>query len=186
VRASFQPLRTSTFRLAALFLTIFIASTIIVLAYIYYNTVVLLERQNEETIQSEVLGLADQYRLQNLAGVVDTIRRREAQKANMYYQLATPNGDDIIGNIHSVAIEKLTDDVWIDFQIMPEDINGVAGHTARGYNVGMPNGYHLLVARDVAPLAGYLHFLWPWGWAVAFSSAEIFSAALTASRELAV
>jgi signal transduction histidine kinase len=144
----------------------------IVLAYIYYNTVVLLEQENEAAIQSEVLGLADQYRLQNLAGIVDTIRRREAQKTSMLYQLAAPLGDDIAGNIHSLSIERLPDDTWVDFQIKPEDLSGVAGHTARGYNVGMPNGYHLLVGRDVEELTQFRNLIRrAFGWVFAFSLA---------------
>jgi signal transduction histidine kinase len=170
VQINFTPFRTSTFRLASLFLLIFVLSILAALGYIYYNTVVLLEQQNEETIQSEVLGLSDQYRLLGLSGVVATIERREAQNANILFQLAAPNGDHIAGNLHSIAIEKLADNEWIDFQIKQEDLKGITGHTQRGFNIGMANGYHLMVAQDVEELTLFRGLIQSaFGWVLSFS-----------------
>src|SRR5262245_2173061 len=74
--------RTSTFRLAALYLVVFIFSAGAILGHIYWNTAGLLERQTDDTIIAEVQGLADQYRIRGLTGVLDTIHRRsrEARK----------------------------------------------------------------------------------------------------------
>ena len=69
-------LRTSTFRLAALYLILFALSVGALLGYVYWNTTVLLERQTDETIRAEVQALADQYRLRGLRGIIDTIQRR--------------------------------------------------------------------------------------------------------------
>ena len=41
--------RTSTFRLAAIYMLVFAISAGAILAYVYYNTAGLLERQTEET-----------------------------------------------------------------------------------------------------------------------------------------
>ena len=68
--------RTSTFRLAAIYLLVFLFSAGALLGYVFWNTVGLLERQTEETIRSEIQGLGDQYRLRGLNGVVDVINRR--------------------------------------------------------------------------------------------------------------
>ena len=46
--------RTSTFRLAAIYLIFFAFSVCAVLAYVYWNTVGILERQTDETIRAEV------------------------------------------------------------------------------------------------------------------------------------
>jgi len=62
VRAALKLLQTSTFRLAAVYLTVFAISVGAVLAYIYWNTAILLERQTEDTVEAEVQGLAEQYR----------------------------------------------------------------------------------------------------------------------------
>ena len=45
MRAGFKLLRTSTFRLAALYLAVFALSVGALLGYVYWNTAVLLERQ---------------------------------------------------------------------------------------------------------------------------------------------
>jgi hypothetical protein len=76
MRAGFKLLRTSTFRLAALYLAVFALSVGALLGYVYWNTAVLLERQTDETIRAEVQALADQYRYRGLRGIIDTIQRR--------------------------------------------------------------------------------------------------------------
>ncbi len=71
-------LRTSTFRLSALYLIVFAISVGALLGYVYWNTALLLERQTDETIRAEVQALADQYRIRGLRGIIDTIQRRSA------------------------------------------------------------------------------------------------------------
>ena len=71
---------TSTFRLAAIYLFVFLLSSGAILGYVFWNTVGLLERQTEDTIRAEVQALGDQYRLRDLNGVVDVINRRIADE----------------------------------------------------------------------------------------------------------
>jgi len=56
-------LRTSTFRLAAVYLIVFALSVGAVLGYVYWQTLKLLDEQAEETIAAEVQGIAEQYAL---------------------------------------------------------------------------------------------------------------------------
>ena len=55
--ARIKLLRTSTFRLAALYLILFAVSVSALLGYVYWNTAVLLERQTDDTIRAEVQAL---------------------------------------------------------------------------------------------------------------------------------
>ncbi len=80
MRASLKLLKTSTFRLAALYLLLFAVSVAALLAYVYWNTAVLLERQTDETIRAEVQALADQYRLRGLTGIIDTVHSAAAAR----------------------------------------------------------------------------------------------------------
>ncbi|MGH6874807.1 MAG: two-component sensor histidine kinase, partial [Aestuariivirgaceae bacterium] len=57
---SLKLLQTSTFRLAALYLAIFALSVGVILSYVYWNTALLIERQIEETVRSEIRVLAEQ------------------------------------------------------------------------------------------------------------------------------
>ena len=54
--------RTTTFRLSLTYLALFSAAAIVAIAYIYWNTTVLLSRQLNQTIDAELKGLAEQYR----------------------------------------------------------------------------------------------------------------------------
>jgi len=96
---------TSTFRLSAVYLIVFIVSVGAILAYIYWNTAGLLERQTDETIRAEVQGLADQYRIRGLDGVLDTVRRRSSDDSGSIYLLTTPEGVRMAGNLVSVPDE---------------------------------------------------------------------------------
>ena len=60
---SLKLLKTSTFRLAAVYLVVFLLSVGAILGYVYWSTVALLEQQTENTIEAEVQGFAEQYRL---------------------------------------------------------------------------------------------------------------------------
>jgi hypothetical protein len=99
VRASLKLLRTSTFRLAALYLLLFALSVSALLGYVYWNTAVLLERQTDDTIRAEVQALADQYRFRGLRGIIDTIERRSRDDRGSLYLLTDAAGVRIAGNL---------------------------------------------------------------------------------------
>jgi len=72
-------LRTSTFRLMAVYLVLFAVSVGAILGYVYWNTAVLLERQGDETIKAEIAGLAEQYLgCTSEDGLVDRVHGRTA------------------------------------------------------------------------------------------------------------
>jgi signal transduction histidine kinase len=152
VRISTNPFRTSTFRLAALYLAFFAVSIIAVLGYIYYYTVGLLERQNEETIRAEVTGLADQYRGQGLPGLRDAINRHLALDDKLLFMLADPTGAYIAGNLRSPPISALPDNSWIDFSTQSADDTAPLGHEVHAFNIQLPQDYQLLVGQDVEEL----------------------------------
>ncbi len=152
MRINANPFRTSTFRLAALYLGFFAISIVAVLGYIYYFTVGLLERQNEETITAEVSGLADQYRAQGLLGLKDAVNRRVLIDSKMLFLLADPQGSYIAGNLHSPPINDLPDNNWIDFSTQKVDSNAPVGHDVHAFNVQLPQDYQLIVGQDVEEL----------------------------------
>ena len=152
MRVNANLFRTSTFRLAALYLIFFAASIFAVLAFIYYNTVGLLERQNQETISAEVAGLADQYQSEGLAGLQDAIDRRVSANSQTMLMLADPAGNYIAGNLHSPNISELPDNSWVNFAVQSNDTNATPGHEAHAYNLQLPQNYQLLVGQDVEDL----------------------------------
>ena len=144
--------QTSTFRLAAIYLLVFAISAGAILGYVYYTTVGLLERQTEDTIHAEVLGLADQYRLFGLTGLAETVRRRSIETGGAIYLLQGPNQNHVEGNLDAMPTGVLQNQTWIDFPITIGKSPNSSQHTAHGFQVELAGGYDLLVGRDVNEL----------------------------------
>lgn len=141
---------TSTFRLSAVYLIVFILSVGAILAYIYWNTAGLLERQTDETIRAEVQGLADQYRIRGLDGVLDTVRRRSSDESGSIYLLTTPEGVRMAGNLISVPDEiAIEDSGWTEFPFNVKTSTGTEPHRARAYYTELPGENVLVVGRDI-------------------------------------
>jgi signal transduction histidine kinase len=142
-------LRTSTFRLSAIYLLVFLLSAGALLAYVFYNTVGLLERQTEETIRAEVQALGDQYRVRSLGGVVDVINRRITDETGTLYLLVNEGGERLIGNLATLPHLDIPDGSWVDFPINKGKGQNAVTHMARAFHVDLAGGYELLVGRDV-------------------------------------
>ncbi len=147
--------RTSTFRLAAIYLFVFLLSAGALLAYVFWNTVGLLERQTEETIRAEVQALGDQYRVRGLGGVVDVINRRIGEETGTLYLLVNIDRERLIGNLAAMPEPRPLDSTWVDFSITKGKGQAQIRHTARGFFVELSGGYELLVGRDVEELRAF-------------------------------
>lgn len=142
-------LKSSTFRLSAIYLLLFALSVGAILAYVYWSTAGLLERQSDETIRADVQALADQYRVRGLVGIVDTIRRRVQDEDESTYLLVAPDGRPIAGNLDLWPSQAQGEHGWIDFTTNSKTKTGVKLHNSRAYYTQLPNDYHLLAGRDV-------------------------------------
>ena len=144
--------QTSTFKLAAIYLLVFVISAGAILSYVYYTTVGLLERQTEDTIHAEVVGLADQYRLLGVSGLAETIYRRSTETDGAIYLLEGPGQVYVAGNLDAMPAGITQDQTWVDFPITVGKAPLTVQHSAHGFQVELANGYDLLVGRDVNAL----------------------------------
>ena len=142
-------LKTSTFRLAAIYLAVFVVSVGAILAYVYWNTAGLLERQTDATIRAEVQALADQYHLLGLRGIADTIQRRSAERGGGVYLLADASGKRVAGNLESVPPEMIDESGWIDFPLDIKVGDTMQRRSARAFHADLTGDYELVVGRDV-------------------------------------
>ncbi len=142
-------LKTSTFRLAAIYLIVFALSVGAILTYVYYNTAGLLERQTDSTIRAEIQALADQYRILGLPGIVDTIQRRSSERGGGVYLLANGQGVRVAGNLESVPPEVIDETGWIDFPLDIQVGDTKQRRTARAFHADLTGDYELIVGRDV-------------------------------------
>ena len=100
--------RTSTFRLAALYLILFAVSVSALLGYVYWNTAVLLQEQTDYTIQAEVQGLAEivvAAGAQALHPLVHVGERGEDQHRGLDVVLAQLADDGEAVNLRQHAID---------------------------------------------------------------------------------
>ena len=145
-------LRTSTFRLAALYLILFAVSVGALLGYVYLNTAVLLQEQTDYTIQAEVQALADQYQLRGLNGILDTVQRRSTDDRGSVYLLAAPAGQRIAGNLNDLPVVPQGDTSWIEFPLQVQKGAARESHVARAFYTELAGGFKLIVGRDVESL----------------------------------
>ncbi len=151
--SSFKLLKTTSFRLAAVFLLIFALSVGALLGYVYLNTSVLLESQTDDTIRAEVQALADQYQLRGLAGIIETVRRRSQEDTGSVYLLTDPQGDRVAGNIDKLPPQAENDDLnWIEFPVEVQIGGQKESHTVRAFHADLDSNYELVVGRDVEAL----------------------------------
>ena len=141
--------KTSTFRLVAVYLVFFALSVGAILAYVFWNTAGLIERQTDETIRAEVQGLSDQYRILGLGGVADVINRRVEEGAGTIYLMVSPRGERIAGNLDALPASAKGEPGWIDFPITVGKGTNPQRHSGRAYYAQLSGGYILLVGRDV-------------------------------------
>ncbi len=152
IRRTFHLLRSSTFRLAAVYLVVFALSVGAVLGYVYWQTLKLLDEQAEATIAEQVQGIAEQYALNGVPGVLAVIQRRSRLDTGGLYLLTTPVGKRMAGNLKALPAMALTRPGWIRFVFGVETPGGLRKHSARAYYTRLKGGYHLIIGRDVQQL----------------------------------
>ncbi|MCA1985446.1 MAG: HAMP domain-containing histidine kinase [Desulfovibrio sp.] len=142
-------LRSSTFRLAMLFLCVFGASAVLLLYFIYWTTAGFMERQTVATISAEIQGLRDRYELLGLAGLIQVINERTADKENRdsLYLLAKPDYSPLAGNLDQWPEVELTESGWLTFTLerprrRPE--------MAMARHFLLTGNFHLLVGRNIS------------------------------------
>lgn len=146
---SLKLLQTSTFRLAALYLAVFALSVGAILAYVYWNTALLIERQIEAAVRSEMAVLGEQVAHSGVEGLIEAVRRRSTQNPGSVYLLTNFLGRRLAGNLDALPEAAVKGEGWIEFSYSVETFEGLEHHRARAYHLRLPNGSVLLVGRDI-------------------------------------
>ena len=146
-------LRTSTFRLALIYMVLFAGSVLILLGFIYWSTVAYMSEQTDATIRAEITGLAEQYRQRGLSGLEKTISERVERDpdGSSVYLFATPNRQPLAGNLSPWPDATPAPDGWLDFEFQDPRAGGRV-FQARARVFVLQDGLHLLVGRDTREL----------------------------------
>jgi len=150
-----RPIRlldTTAFRLTLIYLGLFGISALALLGYLYFATAGLMTRQTTETIQAEIAGLAEQYRVQGLPRLRQVIEQRSAAQPHRasIYLLTDPAGGWVAGNIDRWPDATPGTDGWLTFpvSVQPDGLR-TENRRAVAQSFRLRGGYRLLVGREV-------------------------------------
>jgi signal transduction histidine kinase len=152
VPISLNLLKTSTFRLAAVYLFVFVLSVAAILGYVYWNTAVLLERQIDSSIEAEIATFAREYQETGLPGLLEALDQRSGLESNHVYLFTNPLGRRLAGNLSALPVAATGRSGWIDFSYAVETAQGLEHRAARAYYSMLEGGYRIVIGRDVDEL----------------------------------
>ncbi|MGV3650798.1 MAG: sensor histidine kinase, partial [Devosia sp.] len=154
--------RTTTVRLTAMFVLIFVVFAILLLGLITYQSSIQIQRQQANDLDREIAALQRVERDQGFRGLLFAIQRMASQPGPGIYYVGDDAGRLLIGNVTDLPIDILqtpgtyTFDydrpaVGTDEQGEPVDVAGTA--VVRSVRLG--SGLVLVVGRDVVERRGF-------------------------------
>lgn len=141
-------LRTTAFRLSFAFLVIFAVFAFLVLGYVAWMATKVLDDQIIDTVQAEIQGLAEQYRLAGIRRLVAIVDRRGRQPGASLYLVTNYAGERIAGNVSSVPAGTLNEPGQREITYAKSDEDTREQQAIVRVFV-LPGGFRLLVGRDV-------------------------------------
>ncbi len=142
---------TSIFRIAVLYLLLLSLTLLALLGFVYWSTSSLIDQQASETVDAEILGLAEQYREEGLSRLVAVIRERSGPGGDLesVYLLADPQLRPLAGNLATMPEGRSGTSGWLEVPLQRSDDATGSARTVVGRRIDLPGGFHLFVGRDV-------------------------------------
>lgn len=158
--------RTTTVRLTASFILLFVLFSVLLLAFITFESSIMIQRQQSAAIEREVTRLRDVGRDQGLRGVALAMARLAAQPGPGIYYLGSATGQMIVGNVSDFPLDVITQQGLHSFYYKRSrpfsDLGDSEDNTEparRGFavvhTVVLPSGLRLIVGRDVVERRGF-------------------------------
>ncbi len=143
--------RSTTFRLALIYLCLFSAALCVLLGIMYWTTVGSISRQIDATIDAEITGLAEQYRQGGTFGLIGAIERRSTAPIDSrgLYLLSGPDYKRLAGNLSRWPDAQPDADGWITFPLQFPEESGIGPNYGRARVFDLDGQLHLLVGHDI-------------------------------------
>ncbi len=142
-------LRTTAFQLTLVYLLIFVLFAVSLLGYFALNTRRLITEQITRTVNSEISRLREQYNETGIRGLVLFIDLRSRRPGSSVYLVTTPKGEGLAGNVGSLEPGVLDHPGWLETSYRRIEAPDDAEHRALVEVVELPDGFRLLVGRDL-------------------------------------
>ncbi|RKZ36233.1 MAG: two-component sensor histidine kinase [Gammaproteobacteria bacterium] len=135
-------------------MALFGASVLVLLIFIYWSTAATMARQADATIEAEVKGLQERYRLTGLSGLRNSITERISRRPadSSIYLLVDRNFFPLVGNIDQWPGVEVDQEGWLDFRLEGVSKDESLSHRARARRFQLRGGFYLLVGRDIHEL----------------------------------
>jgi len=156
-----QLLRTTTFRLTAVFILIFIVFAVLLLAFITFQSSIVIQRQQAADIDREVTELKQIDTTQGVRAVVFAVDRLAALPGPGIYYLGDRDGQMLVGNVSGLPPNVLRNEGNYSFNYpKPRPFEDDPADKGRpGFavvkSVSLPSGLVLVVGRDVVERRGF-------------------------------
>lgn len=144
--------RTTTFKLTLVYLTVFALFAAFLLGYFALNTRRLVTEQITDTVNAEITGLSEQYRLGGIRRLVLVVDSRARRPGSSLYLVTTFAGVALAGNVTSLPPGTLDNPGWLETAYRRLDETEGSEHGAHEALVRvfqLPGGFRLLVGRDL-------------------------------------
>lgn len=181
--------RRSAFRVAVLYSALVTGSALVVMGILYWQTAGALLREVDSTIDAEIDVLADQYRRSGLAGLRSLVSQRleRTPAGDNVYLLQDPQGLHVIGNLHAWPDEPPEPGGYVQFGLGSQPGPLSTLRPGRGRIVELPDGYRLLVGRDMLEVRVFQErVLSGLGWAMAMTVLLALASAMFVGRSIGV
>jgi signal transduction histidine kinase len=144
--------RTTTFKLTLVYLTVFALFAAFLLGYFALNTRRLITEQITDTVNAEITGLSEQYRIGGIRRLVIVVDSRARRPGSSLYLVTTYQGEALAGNVTSLPPGTLDSPGWIETsyrRLDESESNEHVEHNALVRVFQLPGGFRLLVGRDL-------------------------------------
>jgi signal transduction histidine kinase len=140
-------LRSTAVRLALLYAAIFILSSLTLVGFLWWRTAAYLDREVTAVILADVQAIGDRLQDFGLPGAVQSINERVGRAGDEHaiYLLTDPGLTPIAGNLDGWPLEIGRRQGWHQIELASH--NDL--HATRFLYVALPQGFQLLVGRDV-------------------------------------
>ena len=142
-------IRTTAFRLTLVYLFLFALFAASLLAFFAWNTRRLITEQITITVNAEIGEINQIYERRGVRGLYGTIANRALRPGANLYLVTMPNGQALGGNVGSLAPGVMATLGWSETAYRRLDENDKADHRALVHVSELPNGFRLLIGRDL-------------------------------------
>ena len=142
-------IRTTAFKLSFAYLVVFAVFAFVALGYVAWNAQRLLADQFNSTIEAEINGLAEQYRLGGLRRLVNIVERRSRAPGASLYLVTTPLGERVAGNVGALPPGVVDEPGQFETSYTRTDESDAPPSHALVRVYRLPGDFRLLVGRDM-------------------------------------